>query len=53
MPDLGIKLHLRRLIRVVTRDLDVNDEGTALIGGVVRTFEEPLPMGDVISDHTA
>jgi hypothetical protein len=47
MPDLGIELHLRRRVRIVAWDLNINCEFTSFINSLGRAFQSPFPMVQV------
>merc|ERR1740121_1736688 len=47
VPDLRVEFHLGRVVRIVTGNLDVNDEDAARVGSAFWALQLPLPMGEV------
>jgi hypothetical protein len=51
MPNFGVELHLGRLIGIFGRQLDIDLEESALVGGAFRSLDVSLPMAVVSTEE--
>ena len=48
MPDLGVKLHFGRRVRVVTGDLDIDGELASFVNCLRRPFQSAFPVVQIL-----